>query len=207
MPKSKDISGQKFGRLTALYKLHNCMDKRNARWLCVCDRGNLTEVTLNNLQRHHTQSCGCYRKYTSIESNITHGKRNTRLYNTWAHMKQRCYNKNNKRYNDYGGRSIKVCDEWKDDFQAFYDWAMNNGYKDNLTIDRIDVNGSYSPDNCRWITNDEQQRNKRNTKYVTYKGVTKSLTDWCESLGLNYDNVKQRLYHGWTIEKSLEIEK
>lgn len=136
-----------------------------------------------------------------------HGKCNTRLYRRWKHMKDRCYNKNYKRYSDYGGRGIVVCDEWRNDFQAFYDWAINNGYKENLSIDRIDNNKGYSPDNCQWVDVATQNRNTRRTINFTYQGETHCLKDWCEILNLKYTTVKQRVtqYH-WPIEKALGLE-
>lgn len=118
-------------------------------------------------------------------------------------MKSRCYNITSDRYNDYGGRGIIVCDEWKNDFQEFYNWAMDNGYQDELTIDRIDVNGNYGPDNCRWISMKEQSRNKRNNRLYTINGETYCLIDWCERLNLNYNSMIARLNRGWPIEKAL----
>lgn len=198
--KFKDISGQKFSRLTALYRLHNI--KGCTKWLCVCDCGRLTEVTINHLQIGHTKSCGCLLNHDKSTHNLSY----TRIYKIYINMKQRCYNKNHNYYRDYGARGIAVCDEWKDDFMSFYDWSMANGYKDNLTIDRINVDGNYEPNNCRWISNKQQQRNKRNTKYVTYKGVTKPLKEWCEILGIKYSTTWNRInILKWSIERAFEI--
>lgn len=193
-----DLTGQKFGSLTVLYRLHNSCNKYGVSWLCTCDCGNLVEVLSNGLRSGNTKSCGC--------SHAKHGKSDTRLYRIWKNMKTRCYNKNYERYNDYGGRSIKICDEWLNDFQAFYDWAVNNDYKENLTIDRIDNNKGYSPDNCRWATRKQQTRNRRNTMQFAYKGETKSLAEWCEVLNLNYKTINNRIYSGLPIEKALELE-
>lgn len=199
MSKLKDITSEKFGKLTVLYRLHNDHHKREVYWLCVCECGNLKEVQGANLKSGHTKSCGCLV--------YKHDKSNTRLYHCWQGMKDRCYSKNNISYKDYGGRGIEVCEEWKDDFEAFYNWAINNDYKEDLTIDRIDVNGNYTPDNCRWATRKEQQRNRRNTKYITYDGETRTLKEWCEILNLNYKRVWQRLYKfDWPIERALERE-
>ena len=168
MGKFVDLTGQRFGRLVVLKRAENKGER--PMWLCECECGNIKTVRGCDLKNGHTQSCGCLHKevVTSIlESNVnqnSHGKRRTRLYSIWCGVKTRCFNEGRKCFKDYGGRGITVCDEWRNSFEAFYEWAMANGYADNLTIDRIDVNGDYSPENCRWITLDQQQRNKRTTK-------------------------------------------
>lgn len=116
-------------------------------------------------------------------------------------MKDRCYNYNHNAYKDYGGRGITICDEWLNDFMAFYDWSMSNGYSDNLTIDRIDNNKGYSPDNCQYVSMKQQCRNRRNTIYITYNGKTKTLIDWCELLDLKYETIRRRFYRGWDVKK------
>lgn len=184
-----DITGQKFGRLTALYKMHNHHDKKNSYWICICDCGNFLEARSQHLRNNSIKSCGCLHK----EIMSTHGKHDTRLYRIWVAMKQRCNNPNNESYKYYGERGIKVCDEWRKDFMVFYNWAMNNGYNDNLTIDRINVDGNYEPANCRWITYQEQARNTRKTKNITINGETHCLKDWCKILNLNYNTVRYRL--------------
>lgn len=205
MGKLKDISCQKFGRLTALCRLHNTKGK--TKWLCVCDCGNFKEVRVSHLISKHTNSCGCLHKENISNLFSKHHKTKTRIYTTWLSMKSRCYNKSNKDYMYYGGRGIKLCDEWCDDFQSFYDWAINNGYKDNLTIDRIDVNGNYEPNNCRWITTKQQARNRRDNKLYTINDVTRCLSEWCEIYKLKYQKVYDRLYKlGWSIERALELE-
>ena len=119
-------------------------------------------------------------------------------------MKERCYNANSDRYKDYGGKGTTVFDEWKNNFQSFYDWAMANGYKDSLTIDRIDTNGNYEPANSRWITNKEQQNNRTDNHYVTFNGETKTLKEWSEFLGVNYSTLNHRInQYGWSVEKAL----
>ncbi len=156
MGKFQDLTGKKFHRLTPVKYLGNC------KWLCQCDCGNTINVFTQNLKRNNTKSCGCLNKELASQRMTTHGKGNSRIYHIYHGMKERCYTKSNSCYKNYGGRGIKVCDEWLHDFMAFYKWSMNNGYDDSLTIDRIDVNGNYEPKNCRWVTNIEQQRNKRN---------------------------------------------
>lgn len=137
---------------------------------------------------------------------MKHGKKNTRLYRLWKVMKSRCYNEHVDRYQNYGGRGIIVCDEWKNDFMSFYDWSIKNGYDDTLTIDRINVDGNYEPSNCRWATMKQQMRNTSRNAYFTYNGTTHCLSEWCEILNLKYSTVHSRIHKlGWTIAEALEL--
>lgn len=202
--KAIDITAQKFGRLTVLYRLRN-YHKKGVWWLCVCDCGNLTETQGTMLRSGHNRSCGCLQKEQIHKACTKHGKRGTRLYTIWQGMKQRCYNKNSPRYKDYGKRGIKVCEEWLN-FQTFYDWSMLNGYKNSLTIDRIDNEGNYEPDNCQWVDYKTQNRNRRNNINIDINGMNYCLTDLCKKSHLKYSTVRWRLMHGWTINKALELE-
>ena len=165
MQKVKDITGQRFGRLTVIRRSGTC-NGRNATWLCVCDCGKERVVKGTSLRSGHTVSCGCFHSQLMAEKMTTHTQSRSRLYGVWNSMRSRCYRPADKHFHHYGGRGITVCNEWLNNFQAFYDWAMSNGYDENAprgqcTIDRIDNDKGYSPDNCRWITIQEQQFNKR----------------------------------------------
>ena len=138
------------------------------------------------------------------EANNKDGTR-SRLYVIWCHMKERCENPNSKRYSLYGGRGIKVCDSWKGDYRSFRDWSLSNGYTTSLTIERIDTNGNYSPENCRWATQKEQCNNRRTNHLLTYEGRTQTLTQWAEEKGFRADTIKHRLKRGWSIKDALEL--
>lgn len=163
MSACRDLTGKRFGRWVVLMRAENTITNRS-KWLCKCDCGNIKTVKLHDLRNGRSKSCGCLRKEITRKQFSTHHKTNTRLFRIWASMKTRCLNPNASRYKDWGGRGIGICAEWKNNFQSFYDWAISNGYSDDLSIDRIDNNGDYSPDNCRWITQKEQMKNTRRVK-------------------------------------------
>lgn len=137
------------------------------------------------------------------KENAKHGQRNTRLYKIWCGMKYRCYNSNSDEYETYGGRGIRICKEWNLNFRKFYDWAMNNGYEDNLTIDRINVNGNYTPENCRWTTMKVQENNKRNNRIIEYKNKMQTISQWADDIGTRKEVIYYRLNHGWSVERAL----
>lgn len=171
MPKLIDMTGQRFGRLTVIER-HGTKGG-HAAWLCECTCGNTVIVDGKFLRMGATQSCGCYRKECAAERHTTHGRSKSRLYNIYHNMLKRCFKSNNHKYKDYGGRGITVCDEWKDSFQAFYDWAMANGYSDELTLDRKNNDSNYEPSNCRWATQKEQANNRRKRKRGYKRNGTK----------------------------------
>ena len=164
MSNLKDITGERFGRLVVLHRVPS-YKTGNARWLCQCDCGKQTIVRSGSLYSGGTKSCGCLRSDNFQKLGNARKKEHTdsRQYNIWRSMKQRCHNPNNARYKDYGGRGITVCDEWLNSFEAFYKWSLSSGYRDDLSIDRIDNDKGYFPENCRWATAVEQYHNKRNT--------------------------------------------
>lgn len=199
----KDLTGNRYGKLTVVKRVYKD-GERKTHWLCKCDCGNETVVSSDNLKNGHTKSCGCLRVETSKVSLTTHGLSKTRLYKIYKGMKERTMKEYNKKYKNYGGRGIKICDEWLNDFKTFYEWAISNGYEEGLTIDRIDVNGNYEPSNCRWATIKEQQNNRRNNHNITYNGETHTMKQWAEKLGINYKTLERRInaYH-LPIEKAL----
>lgn len=198
--KTNDLTGKRFNRLTVLRRVANYRDK--PKWLCRCDCGKEVEVLASNLTSNHSKSCGCYNVEQAIKNATKHEMYGTRLYKIWQDMKRRCESPVELSYKNYGGRGIKVCQEWSE-FQPFMDWALNNGYQEDLTIDRINVNGNYEPNNCKWSTLKEQARNKRNNYMVSFNGETKPLATWCEIFNLNYNTVYMRLKkYRWSVEEA-----
>lgn len=200
----KNLTGQKFYNLLVL-GVHGKTKQRRILWKCLCDCGNHTIVSTSDLVRGHTKSCGCYNNAMRSKTHKTHGESHTKLYKTWISLKRRCNNPKDTAYDKYGGRGIKVCDEWLHSFITFKEWAMSNGYNSCLSIDRIDVNGDYSPSNCRWTNDIIQARNRRNTVYVTYHGETASLEEMCQKLDVNVNTIRSRINkYGHTFESAVD---
>lgn len=202
-----DLTNQWFGRLRVIERAESRVSesgKIRGRWLCECKCGNRVIVLTDDLRNGSTNSCGCY-NLECIKSRATkHGMTGSRIYTEWASMKARCYYKGSKCYDRYGARGITVCDEWKYDFQAFYDWAIANGYADNLTIERKDVNGNYCPENCCWIPSKEQAKNRRSTLRVAdADGNERYAMDIAKENGISMKNVIARKSKGWTLEDAL----
>lgn len=198
MSKKINLIGQKFGRLTVISEAPNigsCV-----AWRCLCDCGNQKDIRALSLTKPNgTKSCGCLlsRENRRLRK-ITHGDKDTRLYRIWSNMKSRCNNKNRDHYADYGGRGIRVCDEWAN-YVDFKKWALANGYKDDLTLDRIDNDQNYSPTNCRWASLTEQNRNKRTNR--KFKG--KTVAEWAKETGVSECLIYARLDMGWDFEKAI----
>lgn len=161
---------------------------------CVC--GVIKLYTFRDIKYGHVRSCGCFLKRVAGNQSATHRNSNTPLYNTWTMMKGRCYNKNNKSYFRYGGKGIGVCDEWRHSYETFRDWALSNGWKLRLQIDRRDNSKGYSPENCRIVTCKVNSRNRGSNIHITHNGETKILVEWVEFYGLNYSRTMQRYRRG-----------
>ena len=206
MGKLINLTGQRFGRLIVLKKSEKRDNKGNVFWTCRCECGKIKDICSRELRRRHSISCGCYNKEHNQNTlgqrryMKTHGKTNTKLYRVYRTMITRCCNKNCKKFNNYGGRGITVCPEWRKDFQTFYDWAISHGYKENLTIERIDVNGNYCPENCKWIPSYLQAKNKTTTHFIEYEGKIQTIQDWAKEKGINPDTIYQRYKNGYDIE-------
>lgn len=194
------LIGRRIGRFTILSAF-----RENGRnyCLCLCDCGKKKTVRFDHLMSERVVSCGCYQKEITAERSTKHGMKNTRLYQCWRNMKTRCYNPNCSEFNLYGGRGITVCGEWQS-FEPFCEWAMANGYRDDLTIDRIDNDGNYEPSNCKWSTPKEQALNRSTNAIITYNGIAKHISEWDKDIGsAKSGRVRARLNAGWSIEKAV----
>lgn len=205
--KALDIAGRRFGRLIAI-KPEKYKIGRKTIWLCICDCGNETRASIDKLNSGEKKSCGCLKKSKAVENlkkikkvHSTHNQSKTRLYNIYTHMKGRCNNQNNKKYSCYGARGIKVCKEWLESYEKFAAWAKLNGYSDGLTIERIDVNGDYSPQNCKWISMKDQCHNKQNTIRIDDNGELLSVKDFSNKYSIPEKTVFWRISHNWNIDR------
>ena len=204
MPKRANITfGEAYGSTywTPLYEAEPYVDSKGNRFRvlhCKCKCGTEKDVLMSNVTQGKSVSCGCHRS----ELNSRHNMCNKRLYHIWENMIQRCTNKNHGSYKGYGGRGITVCDEWRD-FCAFYQWAMSAGYSDDLSIDRIDVDKGYSPDNCRWATTSQQANNKRSSHFLEWDNKRMTVTQWAEFLNVPPNRIHSRLRSGWGVGDAL----
>src|SRR5690606_5539083 len=197
----KDISGQRFGRLVAVKMVAE--KHQRTKWLCRCDCGVEKLIPLNSLTSGKGTSCGCYRKEVTGNKFRTHGRKNKRLYNIWLNMRQRCSNPNVESFKNYGERGIAVCSEW-DDYESFYRWSLNNGYRDDLTIDRIDNSRGYTPSNCRWVDYEVQMNNTTKNVRVEIDGVERTLSEHAKDYGINYYTLYHRYETGLRGKKLVE---
>lgn len=204
-----DITGQKFGLLTVLGSTEKRSKSRQMIWKCQCECGKITYVATQNLKQGNTLSCGCYHRKKASTDSTKHGLSSHKLYFVYYNMLQRCYNKNMPYYHNYGKRGVSVCEEWGDKkrgFNNFYQWAVNNGYSDGLSIDRIDNNGNYEPTNCRWITMTEQKNNTRRNISISYGGEQHTIAGWAKKGNIPYNTLRGRLVKSnWNPEKAFGL--
>lgn len=195
-----DITNNKYNHLTVI-GFHHKDSHGNMYWECKCDCGNTCVVGAGHLKTGHTKTCGC----DEYNKRITHSDTHTKLYRIWAAMKSRCNNPSNTCYPYYGAKGVTYSEEWEK-YEPFKEWAMNNGYKKGLSIDRIDNSKGYYPENCRWVTLSEQANNKTTNVMVTLNGETHTFTEWCRILGINIAKARSRYEkYGWTIEETFEL--
>lgn len=210
MGRFKDLTGQKFDRLTVI-KRAGTSKSGKVLWLCECScrEHNQITTTTSNLITGNTKSCGCLAKESASrtgKANTIHGDTDTRLYRIFHGMKDRCYNSKNKDYARYGGRGIKVCEEWLNDYITFKKWAINNGYQEDLAIERKDFDKDYCPENCKWISMSQQQRNKSSNRVITYNGESKILVEWAEQFNIPYNVLCARINEtGHTFEEAINM--
>jgi hypothetical protein len=203
------VPGERHGRLTIIGESESKISGNQLYRMvqCRCDCGKIGSIRLSSLRTGNTTSCGCHAAEVAKQNGLnskTHGLSQHSLYDVWTGMKQRCYDQNHRRYHRYGGRGITVCEAWYNNVESFYEWAMASGYQEGLEIDRIDNNQGYSPDNCRWVTPKENQRNRSDNVVVEFKGRIACLIDHCEALDLTYSTVYQRINnYGWSTDLAL----
>lgn len=197
MSKRLDITGMKKFHLTALYPV-GVQKNGKVVWKFLCDCGNFTTAPATDFYTGHRQSCGCIQgpRYSDVPLD------KDRLYGVYKGMKRRCYNPKEHEYERYGGRGIKICDEWLNDYGAFRTWAMANGYQQGLTIDRIDNDGNYCPENCRWATRKEQNNNTSQNRRISFDGLTLTVTEWAKKIGITQQALQKRL-NNWSLERAL----
>lgn len=206
--KTLDLSGRKFGRLIVESRAddgYSSTGRRKINWNCVCDCGSHCVKSSRNLLSDHISSCGCLKSELLTERNKrsgTHGQSRSRLYSVWGGMLGRCRNTNNQAYDQYGARHIDVCKEWET-FEPFKAWAVSHGYNDTLTIDRIDNNKGYFPENCRWVDMRVQSNNRRSNVLLEYAGQQHTIAEWSRICGIHPDTIGYRLKHGWSVEDAI----
>lgn len=206
MGKMRDLSGQRFGRLTVIEPC-GTTGHGEIKWRCICDCGNEHMASRGSLVGGKVSSCGCLRREQAGEIRAyvkpKHGGSNTRLYRIWRNMKSRCNCPTASKYHLYGGKGVRVCEAWIS-FGPFRDWAMSNGYADDLTIDRLDSNGDYYPENCRWVTSKVQGNNTSQNHKIEYDGRVQTLSQWADDLSLPYKVLSERIRRRWPIKRAFE---
>lgn len=201
-----DLSGQRFHRWTVLSREPNRIDAHGhikVIWLCQCDCGTTRCIDAGSLRSGVSKSCGCYKSEVTANRNRKWKHTDGRLHGIWKNMIDRCYRPTCSEYKNYGGRGVTVCDGWKDSFDEFYEWAYSHGYQSDLTIDRIDVNDSYSPTNCRWADRKTQANNRTNNLWIEYNGQRQTAQQWADQTGLQAQLIAQRIENGWSVADAL----
>ena len=205
-----DLTGLVFGRLTALEPIEQRSKHGYVQWLCRCECGNNSVIVPSGqLLSGNTRSCGCLGREAIIKRNKSTAKypesdRKSRLYSIWGGMIARTTYESQEAYKNYGGRGISLCDEWRTDFTTFRDWSLKNGYGDELSIDRIDNNRGYTPDNCKWSTRKEQNNNQRSNILLTHAGETHTAAQWAEIMGISKDCIYKRIQRGYSVDRILK---
>lgn len=204
--RQEDITGKKFNRLTVLEFIKS---KPRNKWLCECDCGKKILVPGYKLKTGHTKSCGCFKieKFRNMTTKHGVSVKSRKIHSAWHDMIARCYNKDLKTYKNYGGRGINVCQEWRDNIEVFHKWCMNNGFRKDLTLDRKDNNGDYSPSNCRWVSQQMQCKNRSTNVFIEHNGRKETLTDTAKRYGLTPQSIRYRLRKGWSMKEALESPK
>jgi hypothetical protein len=198
-PQREEMIGKVFGRLTVLRELEERNKRGRVMYFCGCSCGGEKIISGGDLRNRRMPSCGCYTKELCVEHFRTHGLSKHPLFAVRNGIKSRCNNKNNSEYHNYGARGITLCEEWND-FRVFYDWAINAGYKAGLILDRIDNDGNYCPENCRWVDAKKSAINRRTTIYITYNGESRTMAEWSDITGMSLSLIESRQMKGWSAE-------
>lgn len=211
MPEFKDLTNKNFGEWLVLYRDEDHVTPKGFKftaWRCRCSCGTERTVLANALLSGRSTSCGCVHnaKQRNVARNnfTTHGESKSRLYKIWLGMKKRCYNQNSTNYKNYGNRGISVCDEWLEDYPKFKDWSLSHGYSDELTIDRINVNLGYCPENCRWVDLIAQANNRRNSRFYTIDGISKTIRGWADEYGIHNRRLYEHIHKGEDIAEAIK---
>ena len=205
MGKFIDLTGQRFGRLTVLYQdMEKSSKSGRIYWVCRCDCGTVKSISSYGLRSGRTKSCGCLSRELSALSSRTHGDTKTQLYQLWRALKGRCHSKTHRRYQHFGAKGIGMCDEWKDDYSVFKAWCLENDWDESKTVYRIDLNGDFTPENCRVGNRKCVLEHHPKAIYYDYDGEHHTLNNWCKLKNRNVLTVSQRLHYGWTFKRAIE---
>ncbi len=200
-----DVINTKYGYLSVLHEIPTYVKNRKRCVLAKCDCGIIKNYILTDIVSGKTKSCGCYHKKIMIKRNTIHGKAKHPLFSIWRNIKERCYNINNSDYKFYGANGVRMCDEWIDNFKAFYDWCIKNGWEQGLQVDK-DINGNgllYSPDTCCIVTSKKNCNKRKSSRYLIFNGIKKTVSEWADEIGISDAAIRTRLKRQWAVEKIL----